>query len=77
MNKGLAWPLLENLGGSCPREAAIEGSHPAHGGDRAPSALPAWGWIWQGDIKEALGIVCHRAGCCKVPGSVTKSLRPQ
>lgn len=66
MNKGLAWPLLEKLGGSCPREAAIEGSHPARGGDRAPCAPPAWGGMWQGGIEEPLGIECHRAGCCKV-----------
>lgn len=74
MSKDLAWPLLEKLGGSCPGEAAFEGSHPARGGDRAPCALPAQGWIWQGGIRGDLGIVCHTAGCWKVPGSVTKFL---
>lgn len=68
MIKGLAWPLLEKLGGSCPREAATEGSHPARGGDRSPCALPAWGWIWQGGVKEALGVVCHRAGAGRYLG---------
>lgn len=56
MSKGLAWALLEKLGGSCPRGAVFEGSHPAHGGDRAPCALPARGWIWQGGIQELLAL---------------------
>lgn len=66
MIKGLAGPLLEKLGGSCPR--AREGSHPACGRDGAPCALPAWGWIWQGWITEALGAVCHRAGAGRYLG---------
>lgn len=56
MSKGLAWALLEKLGGSSPGEAAFEGSHPAHGGDKAPCAPPARDGSGRVGLRELLAL---------------------